>query len=328
MNRADSERTKNVIKRIVLITSLCLLAVSAIFFAVYYAVSSKIKPVSIARTSKELGISANLQGRIDPYAERPLNIALFGVDKEPHTEAWNSDAIVVVSINKNMHTIKLASIMRDTYVKIDGKRMGKLNAAYNLGGPELAIKTLNQNFNLDIKEFVSVDISGMSKIIDVLGGGLEINVRQEEIRWINFYLDEANIDSVPQQYIRKPGLQTLNGKQAVAYTRIRYTEGHDAERTERQRTVLTLLFNKIKEKGILELPLLASHILPYVQTSFSRTALLNKGAELFISDIRTIDKERFPSDTEGKGTFINNTWYLVADLNQTTRSLHNYLYRK
>jgi LCP family protein required for cell wall assembly len=201
--------------------------------------------------------------------------------------------------------------------------LDKINSAFNLGGPQLAIKTINQNFNLDIKEFVSVDIIGMSKVIDALGG-ITLNLTKEEVGWVNGYLDEAYNDSIP--YLTKPGVQLLNGKQAVAYTRIRYTSGNDAERTARQRTVLTLLLTKLKDAGPLQFPGLVSQILPYVETSFGRKTLFRVGADVFISNIKTIEQKRFPLDSESKGQFIGSIWYLVPNLKATRTSIHDFIY--
>ncbi|MBC7914931.1 MAG: LCP family protein [Pyrinomonadaceae bacterium] len=288
-----------------------------------YTQLKKITPVHIFKTQKDLGISPLLQSQIDSLSEPPLNIALFGLDKREGKDYVNADVIMLLSINKDTKKIKIASVMRDTYVKIEGKGMDKINAAFNIGGAQLAIKTINQNFNLDIKEFVSVDIKGMSKVIDALGG-ITLDVKKEEMGWVNGYLDEAYNDSIP--FLTKWGVQNLNGKQAVAYTRIRYTSGNDAERTERQRKVLTLLLKKLKEAGPMQYPILVSQLLPYVETSFGRKTLLKVGAEVFISNIRTIEQKRFPLDSESKGQFIDSIWYLVPNLKATQKSIRTFIF--
>lgn len=136
--------------------------------------------------------------------------------------------------------------MRDSYVDIEGHGKTKLNHAYAYGGPELAIKTINSNFKLNIRDFVAVDFYGLENIIDTVGG-VEIPVRSDEIKYINSYMQgTAKVENKAVQEVQNPGLQNLNGMQAVAYARIRYTSGGDYERTERQRTILTAVMNKIK----------------------------------------------------------------------------------
>lgn len=289
----------------------------------------KIVPVVINRSPDELGIAPRVEERIKSIDNPPLNIVLFGVDKRPDHEYSNSDVIMVISINKKAREIKIASIMRDTYVNIEGKGMDKINAAFDLGGPQLAIKTINQNFDLNIKDFVSVDIAGMSNVIDELDG-IELDITKEELPWLNSYLDEAkkyDSTAIPP-YVSKTGRQLLNGKQAVAYTRIRYTSGNDYKRTERQRTVLTLLIRKIKQAGPMNYPFLVSRILPYVQTSIGRSDLLKIGSDVFINNIRTVKQERFPLYSESRGKMINNIWYLVTDITATKNSIHEFIFNK
>lgn len=309
-----------------LLIALGLFLLSGLALAMYVRSQlSSITPVNIIQTPKALGISPQVVAREDSLEEPPVNIALFGLDKRPDDKYGNSDVIMIVSISKATNKIKLSSIMRDTYVKIDSLGMGKINAAYRIGGPQLALKTLNENFNLHLENFVSVDFNGMAQVIDGLDG-VTIDVKKEEVRWINAYLDENNRDSrVKPPYVSKAGPQTLNGRQAVAYTRIRYV-GDDYERTQRQRTVLSLLLQKLKSAGITEYPKVVSKILPYVETSIPRFQLLTLGSSVFMNNIRTIEERRFPQHFESKGKIINGTWYLVTDLKSTSKSLFNFMY--
>ncbi|MGV3510218.1 MAG: LCP family protein [Sphingobacteriaceae bacterium] len=286
---------------------------------------NKISSVRFDKSPKALGISPVALAQRDSVKEPPLSIALFGLDKRPGDLYGNSDVIMIISISEAAHKIKLSSIMRDTYVNIDSVGMDKINAAYRIGGPQLSVKALNQNFNLDIQNFVSVDFNGMAHAIDALDG-VEIDVKKEEVQWINAYLDENNRNSkVKPPYVSKDGLQTLNGKQAVAYTRIRYV-GNDWARTERQRTVMGLLLKKLKEAGPAEYPKIVSKILPYVETSMPKFQLLTLGANVFLNNIRTVEERRFPYRTESKGKIINGTWYLVTDLKATSKSLFDFIY--
>ncbi|MDZ7548740.1 LCP family protein, partial [Clostridium perfringens] len=134
-----------------------------------------------------------------------------------------SDSIMILTLDSVHNKLKLTSIMRDSYVNIPGRGLDKINHAYAFGGPELAVRTLNENFDLNIKEFMAVDFTSLPTIIDKLGG-VTINIIPEEISHI--------------PGITSAGNQVLNGKQALAYSRIRYASGGDYKRTERQRTVV------------------------------------------------------------------------------------------
>ena len=283
-------------------------------------------PVKLNRSAEALGISPQVEARLKKLSNRPVNIALFAVDRRDKEELGNSDVIMVISIDQQSGKVKMASIMRDTYVKIDGHGMDKLNAAFALGGPQLAIKTLNQNFDLDIKDYLNVDFFGAAKIVDALNG-IEVNVKAAELPHLKNYLDElAVIEKIPAVHVLQPGLQKLNGKQAVAYTRIRAVGNGDYERTERQRNVLISLFNKIKGSGQELFPVFATQILPNMETSMANFTLLNFAGNILNSKTKTIDQARFPLDKESTGKRINNIWYLTTDLKTTANSLHNFIY--
>lgn len=283
-------------------------------------------PVKLNRSEAALGISPQVEARLKKLSNRPVNIALFAVDRRTAEEAGNSDVVMVISLDQQNGKIKMASIMRDTYVKIDGHGMDKINAAFALGGPQLAIKTINQNFDLDIKEYLNVDFFGAAKIVDALNG-IDVNVKAAELPYLNNYLQEiAGIENIPAVRVLQPGLQKLNGKQTVAYTRIRGVGNGDYERTERQRSVLVSLFNKIKGSGQEIFPVFATQILPNMETSMASFTLLNFAGNILNSKNKTIDQARFPLDKESTGKRINNIWYLTTDLKTTTNSLHNFIY--
>lgn len=284
-------------------------------------------PVPLNRSAEALGISPKIQQKIKTMTNAPINIALFAVDRRTEQEAGNSDVVMIISIDQLNGKIKMASIMRDTYVKIEGKGMDKINAAYAMGGPQLAIKTINQNFDLDIKDYMNVDFYGAAKIVDALGG-IMVNVKAQELPYLNNYLDELAIyEKISAVHVQDPGLQKLNGKQTVAYTRIRAVGKGDYERTERQRSVLVSIFDKLKGSGQEIFPVFASEVLPNIETSMANFTLLNFAGSILNSKNKTIEQARFPLDKEGVGKRINNIWYLTTDLKTTTSSLHNFIYK-
>ena len=287
------------------------------------------KPVAVQldRTPAALGISQKTRDAVKAMANPPVNLALFAVDRRQDGDKANSDVIMVISVDQQSGKIKMSSIMRDTYVNIPGHGMDKINAAYALGGPQLAIKTINRNFDLDIKDYVNVDFYSAAKIVDALGG-VEVNVKQPELSYLNNYLNEVAIyEKVPAVPVKNAGLQTLSGRQAVAYTRIRGVGNGDYERTERQRSVLVALFNKMKASGPDLFPVFASQVLPNLETSMAPMSLMTFGSGILSSKSKVIDQARFPLDGASAGKRINNIWYLTADLKATTTSIHNFIYK-
>ena len=287
-----------------------------------YSQLSAVKKVSISKNDQQLKIDK----KADQYGDDVINIAFFGLDRRKKDEPSRSDAIMIISLDKKHKKVKVSSIMRDSYVDIDGHGKTKLNHAYAYGGPELAIKTINSTFKLNIRNFVAVDFYELEKIIDTVGG-VEIPVRSDEIKYINIYMQEtAKIQGKSVQEVQKPGLQNLNGMQAVAYARIRYTSGGDYERTERQRIVLTAIMNKVKKLGPTEFPKVVSALLPNVESSFSSTEIMKMGTSAFALGIDNIEQQRFPLDDYCQGKIIDGVYYLLFNEEKTINQIHKYIF--
>ena len=206
------------------------------------------------------------------------NVALFGVD----AGGTRSDTIIIASINTDTYEVKMCSVYRDTYLNTNSMEnpvYNKANSAYSKGGPEQAIRMINMNLDMNVDDFVTVDFDALEDIIDDLGG-VEINVQPEEVDYINDYQfsivmdlggpNEGKIKN-PRNFIAvtEPGLQTLNGLQATAYCRIRYTAGSDFRRTERQREVINQIVQKAKRHASPQLNKILDDVLPQITTSFS-----------------------------------------------------------
>ncbi|MBC7759668.1 MAG: LCP family protein, partial [Phormidesmis sp. FL-bin-119] len=167
----------------------------------------------LPRSSEALGISPAVAQRNSKNRNTPVNIALFGTDSRNSQVEGNADVIIILSINPSTQKIKMSSILRDTHVDIEGIGMDKINAAYAQGGPLLDIKTINQNFALDIKDYIHVDFLSAAAIVDALGG-VTINHKPEELSNLNNYVKEISFEGdIPVAPIMKAGLQKLNGKQ-------------------------------------------------------------------------------------------------------------------
>ena len=163
--------------------------------------------VDITDSDEDLGISEEIP--VD-NGQDITNIALFGVDGRNTGNAGNSDAMMIISIDKLHSKIKVISIMRDTLVKVPDHGITKITEAYGMGGAVLAIKTLNQNFNLNIRDYATVNFEGMAKIVDAVGG-VEIDVSEDEVINANGSINEqAFVLGIEPTFIEHAGLQTLN----------------------------------------------------------------------------------------------------------------------
>lgn len=257
-----------------------------------------------------------------------VNIALFGIDSRDTSGKGRSDSMIIASIDFNRNKIKLSSLMRDMYVPIEGYHNTKLNHSYAYGGPQLAIKTINQNLGTNIRDYVTVDFFSFEKIIDVIGG-VKINVEQNEIKTLNSLIDEvAKIKKEKPIHVKEAGEQILNGQQAVAYSRIRKIGNGDFERAERQRRVLSAIIEKGKEelKDVTTLPKLISEILPLVHTSMDFKTILNLGINYLKSDGLELEQERFPIDGYFRHDMSTGVFYLKYDEEATKQHVVDYIF--
>ncbi len=223
------------------------------------------------------------------------NIACFGLDsRNGELEGGvQSDCIMIVSINNETNDVKLVSVYRDTLLQQEDGTYEKANSAYNRGGPEAAISLLNRNFDLDIRNYVSVNFSALVDVIDALGG-LEINLTQEESLYCNAYAFETG-QVVGKEMVKideVAGTQLLDGIHAVGYARIRYTEGNDFKRTERQRQVLQMTVDKAKKADLLTLNKIVDKVFPQISTSLTVTDMLGFVANIMNYNI--VETTGFP----------------------------------
>ena len=246
------------------------------------------------------------------FSEKVVNIALFGLDaREPDTFTGLSDSIMILSLNSETKKIKLFSVMRDSLVAIEknGKTSyTKINSAYLQGGPQLAIKTLNQNFGLDISEYATVNFYGLTKIIDAVGT-IDITLTDAEVTahgtthqsGINDYIREICLHmglDYEQYKVTTPGLIHANGVQAVAYSRIRYVKNiwggsDDFGRTDRQQYVMEQLFQKALTMDKANYVSLAKAAAPYMETSLSYNEIMGLAFDILLKS-PSFEQNRIP----------------------------------
>lgn len=255
-----------------------------------------------------------------------INIALFGID-ETEGIAGRSDCIMILTIDNLHKELKLSSIIRDSYVTIPNRNpKDKINHAYAFGGPKLALETINENFKLNISKFVTVNFTSLPKIIDDIGG-ITLNITDDEVKYINNYINELNkLNNTNSPNILTSGNQQVDGTQALAYCRIRYTNGGDFERSQRHRTVLSKLFEKSKTIPLTKYPLLLDEILSIVHTNLEKTEIVSLALNLNSLKSNTILQDRFPRDSDGHGTLIDGIYYYVFDEDSTSQKIHKFIF--
>ena len=257
-----------------------------------------------------------------------FNIAFFGVDSREGQlgKGTRSDSIMVCSIDMATHEVKLVSIFRDTYLNLGNDSYNKCNSAYALGGPEQALSMINMNTDLYITDYVTVGFIGMIDAVDRLGG-VDIEVTDEEVVYLNDYamMMSQELD-IPYTPVESPGMQTLNGLQATAYCRIRYTAGSDFKRAERQRDVLTAMLAKAKTVSFGALSNAVSAIMPNVSTSLSVDDFIKMMS--IASDYEVTVSDGFPFEGMRNGGTIGQKGSCVVptDLTKNVKHLHELLF--
>ncbi len=271
-----------------------------------------------------LGIEENILNKFND--NKITNIALFGLDFRYEHEPKRSDSITIITIDEKNKKIKLNSLMRDSYVPIDGFGTDKLNHAYAFGGPELAMKTLNKNYGLNIKDYITVNFYDVERIIDLIGG-LSLEVKKKEIPYLNKCIQEiSHIESKPPTYITGEGTQILNGIQTLAYARIRKVGRDDYERSERQQRILMALYEKAKSIPYNEYLKFINMAPDLIETNISTTRALSLAKNIVFNKINNIEQMRFPLDEHCRGEMINNIWYLTFNKDKTKELMQKYIF--
>lgn len=271
-----------------------------------------------------INIDAKTQELLDGYT----NIALFGIDNRStgKYESGNSDCIMIASINNDTKEVRLISVYRDSFLAVDDDdNLRKLNAAYAKGGPTGAVAALNKNLDLDIKEYVAVDFNAVMEVVDALGG-IELDISSKEAETMKIYINEMNeVMGTNGTAVSGPGLQTVNGIQALAYCRDRYSGGDDYGRTERQRTVISKIVEKAKAASLPTLNKVIDKLFPDISTSLSSSEIL--GLAVGIKDYELADTQGWPFQltTERMGGKLGDV-VVPTDLETNVNLLHQYLF--
>lgn len=261
--------------------------------------------------------------------ENVYNVLLIGTDARNNSDRGRSDSMILISINDTTEQVVMTSFLRDIYLYIPEVESTRLNHAYAYGGPELLLDTLETNFKIPIDKYVQVDFYSFVTVVDAVGG-VDIDVTDDEVQYINSYLNEINNLEGRDQNADKlssGGSYTLNGEQALAYSRIRYV-GTDFGRTERQRTVLEQILRNMSSMGVSELKDLLDELLPNVTTNIQSDELFS----LVLDSPSYLGYERIQCRVPADGTWWNLTIRGMAvlgiDFNANIRYLGQNIYNQ
>lgn len=239
------------------------------------------------------------------------NILLVGVDGNNMEKGNRSDAMMIATIDEKNNDIRITSLARDTYVDIEGYGTEKLTHAYAYEGASLLINTIKNNFGIDVDKYIAVSFESFEKIIDILGG-VEINVSEKEVSQING--------------VNNSGIQTLNGSQALAYSRIRYIDSA-YERDNRQRTVIEALYNKFANGSSGNIMDIANEVLRYTKTNMAPleiVSIANKAIKIKDTDF---DQVEFPFEEARKDNNISEKgWVIEWDKDYNKDKLNKFIY--
>lgn len=269
----------------------------------------------------DIGINSNL-----PDSKEVQNIALFGLDSRADDDSGRSDAMIILSIDRVHNKVKLTSIARDSLVAIDGHGKSKITHAWSWGKAKLAVKTINQNFGMNITDYAYVNFYEFAKLVDLVGGVM-IDVSPAELDIMNNYygpdLRHLGYVNATAGYVR------LNGAQALAYSRNRYT-GSDIDRGNRQKEVLEAMFAEVKDMPLTKFPTLISQSLEMVHTTLSNSELMSI-ARWALASSPTFEQFSLPSKeckAQGGNWGDGHGWVWHYDMDLATQVLHNFIYEE
>ncbi len=264
------------------------------------------------------------------------NILLLGSDGHTEIESARTDAMMICSINTTTGEVKLCSIMRDMAVEIPDRGLYKINSANFWGGPWLAVKLVNECFNMNIEDYAMVNFFGFQQVADYLGG-IDIDITKEEMEQIDKNVGEqirlareAGIDesNLPQEHLTTYGENThLDGRQTLGYARIRKLAGEDFGRTERQRKVLMALLEKMMGTPPLEITRMAANLFEYFNTSLTAQEAITIASQVLSSGLTDVETLYLPQNGTYSPDTRNNT-YMMYDVDYQTNAnaLYEFIY--
>lgn len=259
------------------------------------------------------------------------NILLLGVDSRTSSISGRTDTMILLSVDIEGNVIKMTSFLRDTYVSIPGYKNNRLNAAYVYGGFDLLAATFEENFGIRPDAYVAVNLSGLTRVIDELGG-VYVDVNSKKIDRINAVIywynkQVLNLNNLRDGYLTKGGRQKLTGKQAEAWARYRYSES-DMQRAERQRQLISIIFEEICKMSLSELVSFAMDNIDLVKTNLGISDIISLAPAVLAMRDAEIRELQIPVSGGYKSQTVSGMSVLVPDRQKNANALAEFLKAK
>ncbi|WP_193063172.1 LCP family protein [Oceanobacillus oncorhynchi] len=295
------------IRRVLLLVFVCIIAAGAYIITQYYQGLSE---ASEGQYKDDGATFIPFEGSEPQFGE--INVLMIGSDTRGE-ERGLSDTIMIANYNQETHDIKLASIMRDTYVEIPGYGMQKINAAFAFDGPELLRQTLKQTFDIDLHYYAVVDFEGFSKIADIIApDGIEVDIPHQMSEDIGMTLE--------------PGRQVLHGDELLGYVRFRKDADGDYGRVQRQQEIIGKLKDEaVSIHGLMKLPKLLGVADPYIDTNVDSKTILTIGKGLISGSEHPMETLRIPVDNSYQNVRTDVGAVLEIDAEQNKQALEEFL---
>lgn len=321
--QAGAKKRKQRNKIILIVVELVVLAVLAVAL---YGISKleKINRTEVA--PEDIEVNEDIQSETVEVMNNFETIAVFGLDNRSNGNltSGNSDVIIVATIDNETKEVKMCSVYRDTYLDVGGGKFRKSNSAFSSGGPQAAISMLNKNLDLNITDYVTVDFNAVVNCIDLLGG-IEMTITDEEAHFMIGYMEEINkLTDHNSKVPETGGTYTLDGVQATAYARIRYTAGDDYKRTERQRDVIIAMAEKAQKADLKTINAIIDEVFGDIETSYSNADLISLAAQIFEYEITGSAGFPFSKNTVTLGS--KGSVVAPCTLETNVIELHKFLY--
>lgn len=297
--------------------------------ALLMALLMALSMTAMAETVEENALENELELVEEPEEVKTWwNILLLGGDSRSTEDSGRTDTMIILSVNKEETIIKMTSIMRDTWVEFPGLGFsGKINAANVYGGPELAVKTVNNCFGTDIEDYVVVNMADMVSMIDMIGG-IELDVTESERKYINDYAADY-INSVEayegETTLEQSGLVHLNGLLATAHMRNRYTD-NDYGRVMRQQDVLLAMATKMQDMEINDLMEQADIYLQSIDTSLTNDQLRSLATTGLAMEVADVGQLRIPADGTFTAGMHDGVWMIRPNFEKNAALLTEFIY--
>ena len=281
---------------------------------------------AVSQDEWNAAVAAEPNTETEGLSDEWWNVLLLGCDSYTKNDYQRTDSMIIVSINAAKGQVKLTSLMRDTWIPVPGsKNHRKLTELCAVGGPELTIRAINESFGMNISDYALISMEGMAEIIDLIGG-LDLDVTEEERKALNKGLFDLSPLSGMEPLEQSGEGVHLNGNQATAFARIRKIDS-DYVRTERQRTVLIAIAEKIKNGASASTLLtVATTLLNYVDTNLSLSEIMAIASAGLQLDMDSVEQFRVPADGTFESGMYGSVWCIKPNFEKNKKLLHSFIY--